>query len=215
MRFTIQYLWTKFRRINLPFLRLFPRFADELWKYLRISLIPPSSTIHHLILQAADKGGGFSKIVIQRYTYIFWVFRLILRFVVVLRFPSIFVVLQFKYENQTKKFWHSNLILHSGNAEKNDLNKYLMSKVSNFRFLLQRIYHVCFVIRSWINTKCSAFQCHEENFLRKTKYRLAYEDWCVRITPLDTTRPSTIFYRLLLNWTSLRRHQERSLRMAM
>jgi hypothetical protein len=27
-----------------------------------------------------------------------------------------------------------------------------------------------------------------------------------RTMPLDTTRPSTIFYRLLLNWASLRRH---------
>jgi hypothetical protein len=27
-----------------------------------------------------------------------------------------------------------------------------------------------------------------------------------RTTPQDTTRPSTIFYRLLLNWASLRRH---------
>jgi hypothetical protein len=34
-------------------------------------------------------------------------------------------------------------------------------------------------------------------------------------TSLDTTRPSTIFYRLLLNWASLRRHYERSLKMAM
>jgi hypothetical protein len=109
MRFTIRYLWTKFRRINLPFGRPFPRFGDDVWKYLRISLTPPSSSIHHLIQQAADKGGGFSKIVIQRYTHIVWVFRLILSFVFVLRLPSIFVVLQFKYENQTKKFWYSNL----------------------------------------------------------------------------------------------------------
>jgi hypothetical protein len=29
---------------------------------------------------------------------------------------------------------------------------------------------------------------------------------CLRTTSLDTTRPSTIFYRLLLNWASLRRH---------
>jgi hypothetical protein len=34
-------------------------------------------------------------------------------------------------------------------------------------------------------------------------------------TSLNTTRPSTVFYRLLLNWASLRRHQERSLKMAM
>jgi hypothetical protein len=27
-----------------------------------------------------------------------------------------------------------------------------------------------------------------------------------RTTSLNTTRPSTIFYRLLLNWTFLRRH---------
>jgi hypothetical protein len=32
---------------------------------------------------------------------------------------------------------------------------------------------------------------------------------------LDTTRPSTIFYRLLLNSASLRRHYEHSLKMAM
>jgi hypothetical protein len=31
----------------------------------------------------------------------------------------------------------------------------------------------------------------------------------------DTTLPSTIFYRLLLNWASLRRHWEHSLKMAM
>jgi hypothetical protein len=37
----------------------------------------------------------------------------------------------------------------------------------------------------------------------------------VRTTSLDTTRPSTIFYRLRLNWASLRRHYERSLMMAM
>jgi hypothetical protein len=30
--------------------------------------------------------------------------------------------------------------------------------------------------------------------------------WCVSTTSLDTTRPYTIFYRLLLNWASLRRH---------
>jgi hypothetical protein len=34
--------------------------------------------------------------------------------------------------------------------------------------------------------------------------------WCVvispRTMPLDTTRPSIIFYRLLLNWASLRRY---------
>jgi hypothetical protein len=30
--------------------------------------------------------------------------------------------------------------------------------------------------------------------------------WCLRTTSLYTTRPSTIFYRLLLNWASLRRH---------
>jgi hypothetical protein len=30
--------------------------------------------------------------------------------------------------------------------------------------------------------------------------------WCLRTTSLDTKRPSTIFYRLLLNWASLRRH---------
>jgi hypothetical protein len=34
-------------------------------------------------------------------------------------------------------------------------------------------------------------------------------------TSLDTSRPSTIFYRLLLNWASLRRHKELSLKMAM
>jgi hypothetical protein len=34
------------------------------------------------------------------------------------------------------------------------------------------------------------------------------------VTSLDTTRPSTIFYRLL-NWASLRRHYERSLMMEM
>jgi hypothetical protein len=60
------------------------------------------------------------------------------------------------------------------NAKKSDLNKFFMSKVSDFPFFLQRIYHVCFVIRSWINTKCFVFQCQEENFyyskLRKTKY---------------------------------------------
>jgi hypothetical protein len=28
----------------------------------------------------------------------------------------------------------------------------------------------------------------------------------MRTTSLDATRPSTIFYRLLLNWASLRRH---------
>jgi hypothetical protein len=101
--------------------------------------------------------------------HVHWVFRLILSFVFVLRFPSIFVVLQFKYESQTKKFWHSNLIWHSGNAKKNYLNKFLMSKVSDFPFLLQRVYRVCFVIRSWINTKCSAFQCREENVSEENK----------------------------------------------
>jgi hypothetical protein len=39
--------------------------------------------------------------------------------------------------------------------------------------------------------------------------------WCLRTTSLETTRPSTILYRLLLNWTSLRRHEERPLKMAM
>jgi hypothetical protein len=33
-------------------------------------------------------------------------------------------------------------------------------------------------------------------------------------SPRTTSRPSTIFYRLLLNWASLRKHKERSLRMA-
>jgi hypothetical protein len=48
--------------------------------------------------------------------------------------------------------------------------------------------------------------------------RLVYFEWLLRsprTTSLDTTRPSTIFYRLLLNWASLRRHYERSLKMAM
>src|SRR5215475_10994811 len=36
-----------------------------------------------------------------------------------------------------------------------------------------------------------------------------------RTTSLDTTCPSTIFYRLLLNWASLRRHYKPSLKMAM
>src|SRR5215469_5668418 len=36
--------------------------------------------------------------------------------------------------------------------------------------------------------------------------------WCApRTTSLDTTHPSTVFYRLLLNLASLRRHYERSL----
>jgi hypothetical protein len=38
---------------------------------------------------------------------------------------------------------------------------------------------------------------------------------CMHTTPLDTTNSSTIFYWLHLNWASLRRLYEHSLRMAM
>jgi hypothetical protein len=70
----------------------------------------------------------------------------------------------------------------------------------------------------------SALLCHlQEAFLvypercSIEEQSIEYCGWacCVRsprITPINTTRPSQIFYRLLLNWASLRKHEECSLK---
>jgi phosphatidylserine synthase len=66
--------------------------------------------------------------------------------------------------------------------------------------------------------KIISFNCKISNKIICVFILACNEDlWKFRRTPtslwneLGTTRPSTIFYRLLQNWASLRRHWERSL----
>jgi hypothetical protein len=79
-----------------------------------------------------------------------------------------------------------------------------------------------FINYVWYLLHVSALYCHPQGaFLVPSENRILWMGmlclvaWCMCTTPLDTTCPSTIFYRLLLNWASLRRHKEHSLRMAM
>jgi hypothetical protein len=65
----------------------------------------------------------------------------------------------------------------------------------------------------WYLLHVSALNCHPQGAFVVPSERSSVEEhsitycgWGARITPLDTTRPSTIFCRLLLNWASLRKH---------
>jgi hypothetical protein len=72
--------------------------------------------------------------------------------------------------------------------------------------------------RSWCVLRDAPLRNSRYNIVngRVVTIGLVRGDLISRRTPLlDTTHPSTIFYQLLLILASLRRHYERSLRMAM
>jgi hypothetical protein len=51
-----------------------------------------------------------------------------------------------------------------------------------------------------------ALHCHPQGVFLVPSQRCSIEKQSIEYTSLDTTRQSTIFYRLILNWASLRRH---------
>jgi hypothetical protein len=84
---------------------------------------------------------------------------------------------------------------------------------------------VQFINYVWLLLRVSALHCHLQGAFLVLSERCLIEEQSIeyygrvvfsdvvcgeiispRITPIDTTRPSTIFYRLLLNLAPVRRH---------
>jgi hypothetical protein len=101
------------------------------------------------------------------------------------------------------------------------------NKYNNYSFNLLIMYGISYTFRHYTAIITAYSYC----FLRDAQLRSSRQNIVdgrvvssgvelgdlrsLRTTPLETTRPSTIFYRLLINWASLRRHLESSLRLAM
>jgi hypothetical protein len=92
------------------------------------------------------------------------------------------------------------------------------NKRNNYPLILLILYGSFYMFRHYIAILRERSKCLlRDAQLRSSRYNIV--DGCVvssgvvlgnlrspRTTPLETTRPSTIFCRLLLNWASLRRH---------